>query len=221
MEDRLEERLQRVLEAVRGEARAAFLGDRVKDRDVELVGMLGELQEEVMREVESALGVGQRAVELVDDQDRPEADFERLAEDETRLRHWALGGVDQEEAAVGHVDDALDLAAEVGVAGGVDDVDDGVVVADRRVLGEDRDPLLALKRVGIHDQRAHLLVLPEGVALLQQRVDQRCLAVVDMGDDRQVADVVPEGCCHGFLFLPGRKRKPRAARTARGPELPT
>ncbi len=37
-----------------------------------------------------------------------------------------LGGVHQQQGAVGHLQDALDLAAEVGVAGRVDDVDLGV-----------------------------------------------------------------------------------------------
>src|SRR3712207_7784659 len=40
---------------------------------------------------------------------------------------------------------SLDLAAEVGVAGGVDDVDLVAAVVDRRVLGLDRDPALALE----------------------------------------------------------------------------
>ena len=63
------------------------------------------------------------AVDLVDDDDDGEAELEALAEDEARLRQRALGGVDEQERAVGHQQRALDLAAEVGVAGGVDDVD--------------------------------------------------------------------------------------------------
>ena len=44
----------------------------------------------------------------------------------------ALGGVDEQQAAVGHLQDALDLAAEVGVAGRVDDVDLGAADAAGR-----------------------------------------------------------------------------------------
>ena len=50
---------------------------------------------------------------------------ERLAEDELGLGHRPLEGVDQHEGAVGHLERPLDLAAEVGVAGRVDDVDLG------------------------------------------------------------------------------------------------
>ena len=136
------------------------------------------------------LRVGVLAVDLVDDHDDAQADLERLAQHEAGLRHRALGGVDEQQAPVGHVQHPLDLAAEVGVAGRVDDVDGHVGVADRRVLGEDGDALLALEVVRVHDQRAHLLVVAEGVALLQQGVDQRGLAVVDVGDDRHVSDVM-------------------------------
>ena len=55
----------------------------------------------------------------------PQAALERLAQHEARLRHRPFGGVDQQQAAVGHLQHALDLAAEVGVAGRVDEVDLG------------------------------------------------------------------------------------------------
>jgi len=45
------------------------------------------------------------------------------SEDEARLRERTLAAVDEQERAVGHHQGALDLAAEVGVAWGVDDVD--------------------------------------------------------------------------------------------------
>ena len=48
---------------------------------------------------------------------------QRLAEHEARLGQGALGGVHQQEHAVDQAQAALDLAAEVGVARGVDDVD--------------------------------------------------------------------------------------------------
>ncbi len=46
-----------------------------------------------------------------------------LAQHEAGLRQRALGGVNEEDDAVDHGQAALDLAAEVGVAGGVDHVD--------------------------------------------------------------------------------------------------
>ena len=56
------------------------------------------------------------AIDLVDDDDRAQIEFERLAQHEARLRHHAFGGVDQQQHALHHLQHALDLAAEVGVA---------------------------------------------------------------------------------------------------------
>ncbi len=117
--------------------------------------------------------------------------LERLAEHEAGLRERALGGVHEQHHPVHHRQAALDLAAEVGVARGVDEVELHVAVADRRVLGEDRDAALALLVHRVHDQVGEPLGLVGGehAGLAQHRVDQRGLAVVDVGDDRDVADV--------------------------------
>ena len=50
-----------------------------------------------------------------------------------------LEGVDEQQAAVGHVEHAFHFTAEVGVARSVDDVDLGVPIVDRYVLGKDGD----------------------------------------------------------------------------------
>ena len=59
-------------------------------------------------------------------------DLERLRDDELRLRHRPFGGVDQHDGAVHHVEDALDLAAEIGMARRVDDVDARVLPEEAR-----------------------------------------------------------------------------------------
>ena len=133
-----------------------------------------------------------------------QAERERLAQHHAGLGHRALGGVDEEQAPVRHAEDALDLAAEVGVPGRVDDVELDPVVPDRGRLREDRDSLLALEVVGVHDQLADLLVRREDVRLLQQRVDQGGLAVVDVGDDRDVAEVGSARCAAAWTDVTSR-----------------
>ena len=132
-------------------------------------------------------GAGVRAVDLVDDDDRLQPDLERLGDHELGLRQRAFGGIDQHQGAVHHVEDALDLAAEIGVAGRIDDIDAAVVPGHRGDLGQDGDAALALEIVGIHRALGDALVVAERARLLQQPVDQRGLAVVDMGDDGDVA----------------------------------
>jgi hypothetical protein len=94
-----------------------------------------------------------------------------------------------------HRQDALDLAAEIGVAGRVDDVDAGVLPVDRGRLGEDGDAALLFEVVGVHHALGDALVLAERAGLLEQLVDQRGLAMVDVRDDRDVANFPRSSSC--------------------------
>ena len=100
---------------------------------------------------------------------------------------------------------ALDFAAEVGVARRVDDVDLHALVGDGDVLRENRDAALALQIVGVEDAVALQLAVAELAALPQQAVDQRRLAVVDVGDDDDVANVVATHRFPCFLEIAGRR----------------
>jgi len=132
------------------------------------------------------------AVDLVDDDDGAQAEGQGLLEDEAGLGHGAVEGVDEQEHAVDHAEHALDFAAEVGVAGGVDYVDGGVFVADGGVLGQDGDAPLFFEVVGVHDADGFLAgFVVVGAGLLEHGVDERGFAVVDVGDDGDVAQVVP------------------------------
>ena len=137
--------------------------------------------------VDDLAGPRVRLVDLVDADDRLQPDLQRLADDELGLRHRPFGRVDQHDRAVDHRQDPLDLAAEIGVAGGVDDVDADVLPDHRGRLGENGDAALALEVVRIHHPLGDALVVAERARLLQEAVDQRRLAVVDVGDDGDVA----------------------------------
>src|SRR3954447_18051459 len=177
--------------------RAAGAAGRVDDREVEQLGgvvlveveLVGQLEEELQALVDDLTDAGVRAVGLVHDQDDGQTCRQGLTQYEAGLRERALGGVDEQDDAVDHRQAALDLTAEVGVAGGVDDVDGGAVPVDRGVLREDRDPLLALQVTGIHDPVDRLGALAEGARGAQHGVDESGLAVVDVGDDGDVAQL--------------------------------
>ena len=56
------------------------------------------------------------AVDLIYYHDDPVAQLQGLGQHEAGLRHGALRGVHQQDDAVDHLQDALHLAAEVGVS---------------------------------------------------------------------------------------------------------
>jgi len=77
--------------------------------------------------------------------------------------------------------------------GCVDDVDLDLLIrlfivdGDGRVLGQDGNAALAFQIVGIQDALGDLLVAAKDVRLLEQAVDQRRLAVIDVRHDGDIA----------------------------------
>ena len=132
LEQQLEQRLQAAGAGDLGELQFDVVGIHrrptgarvaVDDREADLVLVGVEVEEQLLHLVHDLRDAGVAAVDLVDHEDDRQARLERLAQHEARLRQRALAGVDEEEHAVDHGEAALDLAAEVGVAGRVDDVE--------------------------------------------------------------------------------------------------
>ncbi len=107
----------------------------IKDREIEL--LVGRVQRgKQVEHLVDDFGLARiRTIDLVDDDDRAQAHFQRLANHELGLRHRPFSGIDQHDGAVDHGQDALDLAAEIGMAGRVDDVDARIFPVNGSRLG--------------------------------------------------------------------------------------
>ena len=158
VDQHVHQRLQRRARVGRRERGAAGPGVRVDDRELDLVLGRAEVDEQLVDLVDDLGDPRVRPVDLVDDEDHRQPALERLAQHEARLRERALGRVDEQQDAVDHRQPALHFAAEVGVAGGVDDVELDAVVTDRGVLGQDRDALLTLEVHRVHHAVVDVLV---------------------------------------------------------------
>ncbi len=176
-----------VLGVVHGHAVAAH---GVEHRELELAVVGAKVDEEVVDFVDHLFDARVLAVDLVDDHDDGQVGFKGLAQHEAGLRQGAFRGVHEEDGAAGHGEGALDLAAEVGVARGVDDVDLHALPGDGAVLGGNGDPALALEVHVVHDAVLHLLILSENAALLEEGIDKGGFAMVDVGDDGHVAEIL-------------------------------
>jgi len=152
-----------------------------------------------------AVGLGVGPVDLVEHDDRAQAQPQRLLGDEFGLRHRPLGGIDQQHDAVDHAEDALDLAAEIGVAGGIDDVDPDALPFHAGRLGQDGDAALAFQIVRIHRPLGDRLIVAKRPRLAEKLIDEGGLAMIDMGDDRDVANV------HRAAFAARGRAPPNAA----------
>ena len=127
------------------------LGVGVDHREVELILMRVQIDEQIVDFVQHFLNARVRAVDLIDDDDRRQPRFQRFHQHVARLRQRAFARVHQQHDAVDHFQRALHFAAEIAVAGRVDDVDLDVVIADAGGFGENGDAALALQIVGVHD----------------------------------------------------------------------
>jgi hypothetical protein len=162
---------------------------RIERWKIELLVIGFEVEEKLEHLVENFRRPSIGPIDLVDDDDGLEAQRKRLPGNELGLRHRAFGGVDEQDDSVHHAENPLDLGAKVGVAGRIHDVDVRTSPFDRSALGEDGDPALFLEIARIHRPLLDALVVAEGAGLAEELVDKRRLAVIDVGDDRHVAQI--------------------------------
>jgi len=146
-------------------------------------------------------GLGGRQIDLVEHRHDLVAVVDCLVDVGERLRLNALARVDHEQRALAGGKRAVDLVGEVDMAGRVDQVEHVIPAVARPVIEPhglrlDGDAALALDVHGIEHLLDHLAVgKPAGQ--LDQPVGQGRFAVVDMRDDREIADVVDGGRRHG------------------------
>ena len=114
-------------------------------------------------------------------------ELKRTLENESRLRHRTLSRVNEKNNTVDHLEHSLDLAAEVGVSGGIDNIDLNVLVVHRSILCKNSDASLLLDIIRVHYSRNGLLIFSVYTALLEQSVNERGLTVVNVRNDRNVS----------------------------------
>ena len=162
----------------------------VDDGGVELFLGGFELHEEFEDLVIHLGWIGVVTVDLVDNDDDLQAVGESLAEHEARLRLGAVIGVDYKENTVHHAEGAFNFAAEVGVAGGIENVDDLALPVDGSVFGFDSDALFLFEVHGVHGADLDGLVGAIDAAFLEKLVNKGGLPMVNVGDDGDITDVL-------------------------------
>ena len=82
----------------------------------------------------------------------------------------------------------------------IHDIDPGVLPVERSDLRQNGDAAFLFQIVGIHDAFIDALVVAEGAGLPKQNVDQCRFAMVNVGNDRNIAQA-HKGASH-FRDLP-------------------
>ncbi len=144
-----------------------------------------------------ALGFGRRQVDLVQHRHDLVPGLDRLIDIGQRLRLDPLAGIDDEERAFAGGERPAHLIGEIDMARRVHQVEDVAfavlgAVFEAHGLRLDGDAALALQFHAVQDLLAHL-ARGKPARGLDQPVGQGRFAVVDMGDDRKIADVAERG----------------------------
>ncbi len=167
----------------------AGLGGGVDEGAVKLLVICVQIHEKLQHLIHNLNRPRFRAVAFVDAHDHGQIQLQRFFQHKLSLGHRSLKGVHHKDHTVHHFQHALHLAAEVGMAGGVNDVDFGAFVGDGSILGKNGDAALLLNVVGVHDTLRYFLVFPENTALFQKLVHQGGLAVIYMGDNCYISHI--------------------------------
>ena len=172
--------------------RSTMRVERVGDT---LSGLCGDAQHALrrfpheLRDLRSDLvGPRLRQVDLVHGRDDLEVRLDREVRVRERLRLAALRGVDDEQRPLAGLEGARHLVREVDVPGRVDEVELVALPRDAHGLRLDRDAALPLELHRVEQLLPHLAA-GDRVRQLEDAVGQRRLPVVDVGDDREVADL--------------------------------
>ena len=154
------------------------------------------LKQQVLRIGDNFFNTSIRAVSLVHRNDHWKFRLKCFSQHEAGLRKWAFRGIDKQHDAINHGQPALNLATEVSVTRGVNNVDDQIsavlalaLAVNRSILGQNGDAALALLVVGVHDAVRVVAVFAECAGLFQHAVDEGGFAVVNVGDDGYITEL--------------------------------
>ena len=183
----VQQRMQVLARTVQFLVGPAVTAGGIKNGEIQLFVICIKRDKQVEQFVNHRIGTAIRTVNLVDHDNRAKPLLQRLAKHELGLRHRPFGSVGQQDHAVGHAENAFHLTAEIGVAGRVDDVDARILPDNRGRFGKDGDSALFLEITRIHKPLGDLLVVTKQACLFQDGIDKRCLAMIDVRDDGNIA----------------------------------
>ena len=122
------------------------------------------------------------SVYLVYNNNRRFVQAKSLFKHKSCLRHAALKCINKQQNTVNHGKNSLNFSSEIGVAGGVNNVDFCVVVMNCRVFRKNCYASFSFKVIAVHNTLVNNLVCAESAALAQHFVNKCCFAVVNMGN---------------------------------------
>ncbi len=184
-----------------------LLGRAEKCREIELIFCGIKIEHQVENHLLHLFGATIGLIHFVYDDNGLKSYLKRFLKNETRLGHRPFESIDQQKAAIGHIEHALHFAAEIGVSRSVYNVDFCPFVIDGDVFGEYCYAALALKVIAVEYQFAGILIISKKMSGHQHFVHKGGLAMVHVGDDGDIAYILHIKMCIfliSLLFQPAK-----------------
>ena len=180
--------------------RIAVAAGGVNYGEFKLVIVGVKLDEQINNLVNYLVGASHGTVNLVNYYDRLFAEGKSLFKHETGLRHATLKRVNEQKNRVDHLQNTFNLAAEIGVSGGVNDINFYVVIIKTGMLGKNSYSAFTFNVVGVHYSVFNVFILAEGARLFKKLVDDGCFTVVNVGNYGDISKSVLFQNFHFSLF---------------------
>ena len=166
-QDQIEKRRQILARPFQFQIRPALPAGSEKRVEIKLFIARAQGSEKVEDLVMHFIRAGILAVHLIDDHNRLQPARERLGQHEFGLRQRAFGGVAQNNGTIHHGQNALNLTAEIGVAGRVHNVDLHTLPFHGGGFGKDGDAAFAFQIIAVKRALGDMLIGAEGAGLAQ------------------------------------------------------
>ena len=103
------------------------------------------------------------------------------------MRQRTFTGIDQQHCAIHHVQAAFDLAAKIGMAGCINNIDLYAMIVHSGIFGGNRDAAFLFQRHRIHHAILHRLISAEDAGLFEHGVEQGGFTVVNVSNNGNVS----------------------------------
>ena len=156
---------------------------------IQLVFVCIQLHEQLQNLIHNLIRACFGSIHLIYADNNRVIQLQRLAQNEFCLGHRPFKCIHHQHNAVYHFQHTLYLAAEIGMSGGINDVDFGIAIVYGCVFGKNGNPSFPFNIAAVHDSFLYLLIGTEDTALSEQLIHQCGFAVVNVGNNRYVSDI--------------------------------
>ena len=195
LQDRFKKRLNARARLFQFPGRGSSATRSIQNRKIQSLIIGPQLDEQLKHFIKHFVSPRIGPINFINHHNRPKLMLKSLFEHEPSLRHRPLGRIDEQEHAIRHRQHPLNLSPKVRMPRRIDQVDFHIqpirrAVINRNIFCQNCDPPLALQWIGIQQSILGNLTRPELAALPEQRIDEGRFAMVDMGYNGKISDVI-------------------------------